>query len=280
MITALSALATYVLATITTPHTVTTVLIPSLAIAIPLILRDPNLGGVKRPSTALALTLYTLFILVRVLQVMYYKSQGYHSYMLEKTYGSYLLLLVIALYSLNRSVLGLEGISTKKLRSSIVVCSILITVHTTVVLYSVFNMKDLVTYLYLNSSYIPYYLVNSFFEELLFRGFILTALAQRVSEVNAVLIQATLFGIWHVPHHIVGSSAIPCVIHVIFSIEVGTVLGIARLLSNSILIPILLHTFVNSIPILVTASPALELLLYSIAPIASLLLYVLYKSRI
>ncbi len=280
IITVLSALATYVLAIITTPHTVTTILIPSLATAIPLILRDPNLGGDKRPSIALALILYTLFILVRAFQVVYYKSQGYHSYMLEKTYGSYLLLLVIALYSLNRSVLGLKGISTKKLKPSIAVCSIFTTVHTIVVLYFAFNMKNLVTYLYLNSSYIPYYLVNSFFEELLFRGFILTALAQRVSEVSAVLIQATLFGIWHIPHHIVNSSTISCIIHVVFSIEVGIVLGVARLLGSSILTPILLHTFVNSIPILVTMSPALELLLYSIAPIASLLLYVLYKSRI
>lgn len=89
--------------------------------------------------------------------------------------------------------------------------------------------------------------VTAGFEELAFRGVLLGVLLLAVPLRWAVVIQAVLFGLWHVlPTHGPGVSWGEIVVAVGFTAVAGVVFAVLRLRSRSLLAPWLLHTATNS----------------------------------
>jgi len=93
--------------------------------------------------------------------------------------------------------------------------------------------------------------VTAGFEEFAFRGVLLGVLLLAMSLRWAVVVQAVLFGLWHVlPTHGPGSSWGEVVVAVGFTAIAGVVFAVLRQRSQSLLAPWLLHTATNSVTML------------------------------
>lgn len=79
-------------------------------------------------------------------------------------------------------------------------------------------------------------------EELLFRGIVLPHLARTLQAPTAIALSAVLFGMLHVDHGVL----------LVGPLTIGLVLGWARWRTGSIGVPILLHTTVNGVAMLVS----------------------------
>lgn len=90
-------------------------------------------------------------------------------------------------------------------------------------------------------------IVTAGFEEFAFRGVLLSVLALAMTARWAVVVQAVLFGLWHVlPTHGPGVSWGEVVIAVGFTAIAGVVFATLRQRSRSLVAPWLLHTATNS----------------------------------
>ncbi|RCX12332.1 hypothetical protein DFR58_12221 [Anaerobacterium chartisolvens] len=84
-------------------------------------------------------------------------------------------------------------------------------------------------------------------EEIIFRGLILKELSKNMSAVPAVIIQALLFGIYHLN-----------LTQAIYASVLGIILGVVCLWTRSIWSAILIHVFYNSSSVILSKVPGLE----------------------
>ncbi len=84
-------------------------------------------------------------------------------------------------------------------------------------------------------------------EEIIFRGLILKELGKNMPDVPAVIIQAVLFGIYHLN-----------LTQAIYASVLGAILGAVCLWTRSIWGPILIHVFYNSSSVILSKIPGLE----------------------
>lgn len=88
--------------------------------------------------------------------------------------------------------------------------------------------------------------VNSFFEEYLFRGLLYTTLSERLGVVKGGFIaQCLLFGAWHLVHHLDNPMSTYSIIHISGTIFYALIATTYRYLGGSIEYPILVHTYIN-----------------------------------
>jgi len=93
--------------------------------------------------------------------------------------------------------------------------------------------------------YIGVVILGPIFEEFLFRGFLFKGLENSfIGGHGAVFISATIFSLVHIQY------GLPIILCMLFPMAV--LLGYARLKSNSLLLPILIHTINNLLTCLVT----------------------------
>lgn len=95
-------------------------------------------------------------------------------------------------------------------------------------------------------------------EESLFRGFMQTHLTAIFSEKKALLIQAMLFGIWHIVWHISPINLIGMISHVVITFFFGLVFGVFYKLSKNLTPLILAHGLVDAIPYGIISYPEIE----------------------
>lgn len=88
------------------------------------------------------------------------------------------------------------------------------------------------------------------FEELIFRGYLLSAMCRwfgpgRKSRFAAVLLSAAVFALFHLLNLLSGASPLAVVLQVGYSFLVGAMTGALFLLSGNILLPIAVHAVYN-----------------------------------
>ncbi|TDW67942.1 CAAX prenyl protease-like protein [Curtobacterium sp. PhB25] len=96
------------------------------------------------------------------------------------------------------------------------------------------------------------------FEELMARGMLLVGLRRRVPEFGVWALSCVLFGLLHLLNALAGAGIGPTVIQVVFAASFGSTLYVARRVTGSLLVPVLLHAFwdFGSIGYSATADPS------------------------
>lgn len=86
-------------------------------------------------------------------------------------------------------------------------------------------------------------------EEGLFRGYMQTHLREVFSRREAILIQASLFGLWHFVWHILPFNVLGMLMHIISSFVVGLLFGYFYSESNNLTPLVLTHGLIDSFPV-------------------------------
>lgn len=81
------------------------------------------------------------------------------------------------------------------------------------------------------------------FEELLTRGVLLVGLRRRLPEFGVWIASCVLFGLLHLLNALAGASIGATLVQVVFAASFGSTLYVARRLTGSLLLPVLLHAF-------------------------------------
>ncbi|WP_185022665.1 CPBP family intramembrane glutamic endopeptidase [Curtobacterium sp. PhB115] len=81
------------------------------------------------------------------------------------------------------------------------------------------------------------------FEELMARGMLLVGLRRRLPEFGVWALSCVLFGLLHLLNALAGAGIGPTLIQVVFAASFGSTLYLARRLTGSLLVPVLLHAF-------------------------------------
>ncbi len=202
----------------------------------------------KKPTlpSMIIIMLLIFFIILRCLQRLMFYRLGY--YMIEKIPGFVLLMFLSLYFKLNPKLNGLcRGLLAPYNKILCLTCYVLPTIP---LLLIVATRANAIQYgLNPTLSSIGYYTVNSFFEELMFRGLLFTWLSLSHLGViwGGVIVQGILFGIWHIPHHIIASEITAATLHVIYACGVGVLYGFIRAFTSSLIIPIILHTIWNTL---------------------------------
>jgi membrane protease YdiL (CAAX protease family) len=97
-------------------------------------------------------------------------------------------------------------------------------------------------------------LLVGFFEELLTRGVLLAGLRARLPELWVWLLSSALFGLLHLLNILAGAAVGTTIVQVLFAAAFGSVLYIARRLSRTITVPMLMHALWDFGAIGVTAT--------------------------
>lgn len=84
-------------------------------------------------------------------------------------------------------------------------------------------------------------LLVGFFEELLTRGVLLAGLRARLPEFWVWLLSSALFGLLHLLNILAGASVGTTIVQVLFAAAFGSVLYVARRLTRTIAVPMLMH---------------------------------------
>ncbi|MFZ7086673.1 lysostaphin resistance A-like protein [Curtobacterium sp. RRHDQ10] len=84
-------------------------------------------------------------------------------------------------------------------------------------------------------------LLVGFFEELLTRGVLLVGLRARLPEFWVWLLSSALFGLLHLLNILAGAGVGPTILQVLFAASFGSVLYVARRVTRSIAVPMLMH---------------------------------------
>ncbi len=202
----------------------------------------------KRRSVPLlyALLIYTFFVVLRALEYLLWEQQ-YKIYVLEKTPGFMLLVFLTLMFSIDPRENGYRRDQLLERRSKA-----MLIIYGIVTGYTVYAIVDALLYVYpyMNALIFTvstlFFIVNSFFEEYLFRGILYTTLSERLGVLKGgFLVQSLLFGAWHIIHHLNNPISIYSVIHISFTILFALIAATYRYLTGSIAYPILVHTYVN-----------------------------------
>lgn len=81
------------------------------------------------------------------------------------------------------------------------------------------------------------------FEELMTRGVLLVGLRRRLPEFAVWALSCVLFGLLHLLNALAGASIGVTLVQVVFAASFGSTLYVARRLTGSLLLPVLLHAF-------------------------------------
>lgn len=208
------------------------------------ILRTPGKRGTM--PLLYALLIYTFFVALRTLESFLWEQQ-YKIYVLEKTPGFMLLVFLTLMFSINPRENGYrkDKLLERRSKTALIIYSI-------VTGYTVYAIADALTYVhpYMNALIFIistlFFIVNSFFEEYLFRGILYTTLSENLGVFKGgFLVQSLLFGAWHIIHHLNNPTSSFSVIHISFTILFALIATTYRHLTGSIAYPILIHTYVN-----------------------------------
>ena len=251
---------------------------------LPLIITIKILDNIKEKRNVMSLSviafIFMLFMIIRCIQRLSFYTTGY--YMLEKAPGFILLILISAMFKLDVRNNGLcIGRLTSYRKSICIACYVMPIIPLIVMLLE--NINQL--YISLNVAILStgYYIVNSFFEEYLFRGLIFTWLSNTLLGTiwGGIVVQGILFGLWHLPHHIVASNINIALIHMLLATGIGILFGLIRAITGSIIVPIVLHTLWNTLITMVTATLKLDVIqisLFTSSYILSIsLCWIIYK---
>lgn len=117
---------------------------------------------------------------------------------------------------------------------------------------------------------LPLLVVNSLFEEGLFRGLLQSSLSPRLGRPAAVGVQALLFSAWHLPHTL-HAPAGESLYYLAATLLVGLSLGVVVVVEGSLLTPVVVHTLWN-LGVLYSCSGLATLMLSSWGMLALLFL--------
>ena len=81
------------------------------------------------------------------------------------------------------------------------------------------------------------------FEELMTRGVLLVGLRRRLPEFGVWIASCVLFGLLHLLNALAGAGLGATLVQVVFAASFGSTLYVARRLTGSLLLPVLLHAF-------------------------------------
>ncbi|WP_420369765.1 CPBP family intramembrane glutamic endopeptidase [Curtobacterium sp. L1-20] len=81
------------------------------------------------------------------------------------------------------------------------------------------------------------------FEELLTRGVLLVGLRRRLPEFGVWIASCVLFGLLHLLNALAGAGVGATLVQVVFAASFGSTLYVARRVTGSLLLPVLLHAF-------------------------------------
>jgi membrane protease YdiL (CAAX protease family) len=88
--------------------------------------------------------------------------------------------------------------------------------------------------------------VTAGFEELAFRGVLLASLTGPIGRNRAIVVQALLFGIWHIlPTMDAATPLVEIVVAVSFTALAGVLFGVLATKSRSLVAPFIVHTVTN-----------------------------------
>lgn len=79
------------------------------------------------------------------------------------------------------------------------------------------------------------------FEELMARGVLLVGLRRRLPEFGVWIVSCVLFGLLHLLNALAGAGLGPTLVQVVFAASFGSTLYVARRLTGTLLLPVLLH---------------------------------------
>lgn len=225
--------------------------------------------GEKSIGLRLIVGVYVFFMIVRVIEVLVFWDQLL--YMAEKAWGLMLLVLILYYYGVSGENYGflfkpaLNGLVDYLFTFIIVGASLL------ALLVSIPAFTDIPSMLSLPLVYgivfsmiiVLYLIVNSLFEEFLFRGLLYTTLSAALGlVVGGFLTQSLLFGLWHLPHHILYFNPYRFLFHTGFAVVFGLVASVYRRLHKSLTIPVIIHTVVNLLSF-ASASPQYPVIVVS-----------------
>ncbi len=222
-----------------------------LLISTPLWLRAfRNRGG--SVGLWVVLGVFLLFIIIRVVEVLVFGNQLL--YMAEKAWGFMLLVLIISYSNASGREYGfffkpvLQGLVDFVFMFLILGVSLwvlLVSLQAFLGLPSMISLAPMYGFLLL-LVLVMYLVVNSLFEELLFRGIMYTVFSSTLGLIiGGIFLQSLLFGLWHIPHHILYFSLRRCLFHIGFATVFGLVAAVYRRFQESLIIPVVIHTIVN-----------------------------------
>lgn len=97
-----------------------------------------------------------------------------------------------------------------------------------------------------------YSLNAAIWEEIAYRGIILTLLTKKYSEKNSIIISSILFGLSHLLNFLFGSPLIFVIIQIFYATCFGIIFGYMFIKTKSLLPCIITHYLINTLLILVT----------------------------
>jgi len=200
---------------------------------------------------SLVLTIFLIFLIIRIIEVIFYRNI-FPIYVIEKIIG---ISILIVLADFRLFLLGKPTLTKKS-----VFLYLLFILITLIPIMICFNIPSYLLLL------LSYYLVNSFFEEGLFRGILFSSLKKSLKKtITAIFIQSALFSIWHIPH-VIFNLDVYALGYLFFGFLVGIYFGYIRIYSGGLWLPILFHTLWNSVQSISCFTPSSiygELLLFS-----------------
>ena len=215
-------------------------------------------GNASKPLPQVAVktvfAFYIIFMLARVLESYFMRS--WPIYVLEKLWGLGLVALVtggrLALF-LRSGLFVLERI-------------LLIALFLIVMVFTLNRCGESLDFELIVVFLTPFLVVNSLFEEGMFRGLMLRSLSHRLGSINlGIVLQALLFSFWHIPH-IIWTPSIWAIGYLIASLAAGLSLGFVSAKEGSIATAVILHTLWNLSAIIGCADIVPEALLLWLAP--------------
>ncbi len=223
-------------------------------------------GGGGGLGLWVVLVVFSLFMVVRIVEAVVFRDQLL--YMVEKAWGFMLLVLLINYYNASgrgygfffKPVLrGLVDYVFVFLVLGVSLWALLVSLRAFLGLPSLFSLPLVYGFLFI-FVLVEYLVVNSLFEELLFRGIMYSVFSSTLGLIiGGFLLQSLLFGLWHIPHHILYFSLRGCLFHVGFATVFGLVASVYRMFQESLTMPVVIHTIVNFLGF-ASASPAYPLI--------------------
>lgn len=229
---------------------ITLIHLVSLAILFLFVL-DKNSTQDLEIKASVVFAIFLVFLSVRLIEAVFYRNI-FPIYVIEKIIG---ISVLIVLAGFRLFLLG-KPVLTKK-SVSLYLLFVLITLIPLMICMSIPSYTLLL---------LSYYLVNSFFEEGLFRGIMISSLRKYFEKTSpTIFIQSALFSIWHIPH-IIFSLDVYALGYLLFGFLVGIYFGYVRVYSSGLWLPIFFHTLWNSVQSISCFTPSSmygELLLFS-----------------